>query len=111
LYIVLGGWKNTASGVICNSKNEWERYPSPKVLSTSEEREFYVSFANDLVEVGLVGEDPFISHKLECHVDVKYIGIATGWGGKADWTFCGYGKWLYQINLTYKYIFECHKIV
>lgn len=89
---MIGGWKNSKSAIICNSKDKWTKFDSPDILSTEEFREYYVSFADGHVDVGVVGQEPFISADIECLEDVNYIGIATGYGGTADWKFCGYGK-------------------
>ncbi len=62
------------------------------ILSSSEFREFHVSFANDLIEVSEVGGPPFLRYQNPTHFDVFYAGIATGWGSDGDWEFCGFGK-------------------
>ena len=77
----------------CNAATQDRvKFDSPNILSAVEMREFYISFADSLLEVGRVGEPPFIKLLLTCPVDVKYIGIASGYGTTAAWTFCGFGK-------------------
>ena len=93
LFTVLGGWGNQTSAVLCNAAtHDWVKFDSPNILSEDEMREFYVSFADSMLEVGRVGELPFIKHLLTCPVEVKYIGIASGFGTTATWTFCGFGE-------------------
>ena len=66
---------------------------TPDLLREDESREFYVSFpGGNRLEVGRVGEPPFISHQMDCPVDVKHIGITSGLNSELKWTFCGYGK-------------------
>ena len=56
-------------------------------------RDFYVSFDdNNLLTVGREGEtEPFMTHLMNCTLDVRYIGIAVGLYS-ATWNFCGFGK-------------------
>ena len=92
--LVLGGWRNQQSAVVCyNDYNGWTVVNTPNLLHAEESREFYVSFpGGTLLEVGRVGELPFISHQMDCTVDVKHIGIISGLNAELKWTFCGYGK-------------------
>ena len=86
--ILLGGWGNTHSGVLCNSNGNWVRYPSSRILNRNEFTEFHVSFASELLEVSLAGEEPFIRHNMGCSHDINYIGVASGHGSNADWKYC-----------------------
>ena len=86
--IVLGGWVNTKSGVLCNSNSEWAEYPSPGILNPNEFREFHVSFADEVLKVSRAGEEPFIRHNMGCSHDINYIGVASGYGSNADWKYC-----------------------
>ncbi|XP_072014828.1 uncharacterized protein [Amphiura filiformis] len=88
--IAIGGWSNQESGFLCNSNDDWERFPSPNILSSIEEREFFVQFVDGSLEVGKVGEAPFMTVSYSCAVDVKYIGIASGHGGDVQWRYCEY---------------------
>ena len=93
----IGSFWDTISRFTCGSTEEWTQFPSSDVLSDAEMRDFYVSFENNLLEVGRVGEaEPFISHPMTCPVmpiDYKYIGITSGYGSNADWIFCGFGNY------------------
>ena len=91
---VIGGWINTKSAYLCDSSGSWlDEVSTPGILSLYEDRTYFVSFSdNNIVEVGLVGKDPFLMFTSECAIDMKYLGIATGFGGYGDWTFCGYGR-------------------
>ena len=86
--IVLGGWGNTYSGVLCNSNGDWVRYSSSRILNPNEFREFHISFVGELLEVSLAGEEPFIRHIMGCSHDINYIGVASGYGSDADWKYC-----------------------
>ncbi len=61
-------------------------------MSTTEYREFRISFVDDFVEVSRVGSPPFMSFKNPASFSVSYAGISTGWGSEGDWEFCGFGK-------------------
>ena len=86
--ILLGGWQNTDSGVLCNSNANWALYPSPGILNPNEFREFHVSFAGEVLEVSRAGEEPFIRHNIGCSHEINYIGLASGWGSDGDWKYC-----------------------
>ena len=92
--IVIGGWLNTMSGVVCNSHADWARYPSPGILDPNELREFHVSFAGGVIEISLAGEEPFMRHTMGCSHDINYIGITSGYGADADWKYCA-GKLMF----------------
>ncbi|XP_072017121.1 uncharacterized protein [Amphiura filiformis] len=87
--IVIGGSGNQISGFLCNSNNDWQRFPTPAILSPTEEKEFFIRFVDSNLEIGVAGEAPFMSVSYSnCDVNVKYVGIATGYGGKAEWRYC-----------------------
>ena len=44
------------------------------------------------VQVGRVGQPPFISHQFDKNMDVNYIGLHTGWGHEGLWKYCGESK-------------------
>ena len=96
---VIGKALNTKSSFTCGSTSngEWTHFSTRGILSGTEMRDFYVSFENNLLEVGHVGEaEPLIYDLMPCPVmstDYKYIGITSGYGNKADWIFCGFGKY------------------
>ncbi len=90
---VIGGWGNTQSVVrLCMQCANQDTASTPAILSGTEYREFLISFANDLIEVGIVGSSPFISYQSSTSIDVSYIGITTGYGSEGSWEFCGFGK-------------------
>ena len=93
----IGGVSNTISTFTCGSVLEWTVFSTRGILSGTEMRDFYVSFENNLLKVGHVGEaEPLILHPMPCPVmstDYKYIGITSGYGQNADWIFCGFGKY------------------
>ena len=94
LLAVIGDYHNRKSAVTCNvEKDDWTQYPNLKLLSGTEMRDFYVSFNdNNLLKVGLEGEtEPFMTHLMNCALDVRYIGIASA-HHTATWNFCGFGK-------------------
>ena len=83
-----------ASGYVCDSNpSDWtrNRINIANLLDSNEDRSFFVTFSNDTVEVGREGEEPFLIFQPSCSLDVRYFGIASGFGNSADWTFCGYG--------------------
>ena len=88
---VLGGWSNAKSIIRfckeCGGKAD--ATPSPSIVSATEFRTFYISIVNDFVQVGLVGEEPFMSRQNpNSFGTVSYVGVASGWGSDADWVFC-----------------------
>ncbi|XP_072018585.1 uncharacterized protein [Amphiura filiformis] len=89
--IEIGRKDNTRSAGLCNS-NEKAVFSSasPNVLSSTDYREYTVTFANGHVEVSVDGQ-AFISADMACLVDldVNYIGVASGSGNEADWKVCG----------------------
>ena len=88
---VLGAWGNSGSIIrFCKGCGGLEvSAPTPSILSTTEFRIFYISIVNDLVQVGLAGEEPFMSQQNpKSFGTVSYIGVASGWGSDADWVFC-----------------------
>ena len=89
---MIGGWNNGGSAVLCNSAGKWDRKNTRKILNKKKYTKLKVSFKNGRLKVGVKGKKPFINRKLKCLKDVKNIGVATGYGGSADWKFCGYGK-------------------
>ncbi|XP_072040494.1 uncharacterized protein [Amphiura filiformis] len=87
---VIGGWGNQNSAIgLCKGCEVQTYIHTPGILSATEYREFRVSFDNDLVEVSRVGEAPFMSFKNRNTIDVKYVGILTGFGSDGSWNFCG----------------------
>ncbi|XP_072044051.1 uncharacterized protein [Amphiura filiformis] len=91
--IVIGGWNNQESALLCNSNVDWKRFPSPNVLSAFEAREFFVQFlpGTNCLQVGRVGQPPFMTTPY-CSENVKYVGIASGWGSSnTQWEFCSQG--------------------
>ncbi|XP_072050168.1 uncharacterized protein [Amphiura filiformis] len=91
--IVLGGWGNSQSQIrLCKEcYGAMTPVSTPSLLNPYEYREFYVSFAGIHIQVGVIGQEPFMSLEHNTPYDVKYVGIVTGYGDGADWTFCGYG--------------------
>ncbi len=87
--VVIGGYMNAQSGFLCNSREPWELVDTPNILDSTDEREFYIEFESGSLQVGLVGEAPFLNMSYNCVVDVNYFGIATGFGGSAEWKYCG----------------------
>ena len=98
--IVFGGWGNTHTSVTCNSRDQsnyaiWdEKSYSPNVLSRKEFREFHISFANNLLEISPKGGTPILTYPINCPLEVKYIGVASGYGNAGEWIYCGHGKWI-----------------
>ncbi|XP_072016834.1 uncharacterized protein [Amphiura filiformis] len=89
--INLGGWTNTQSGHLCDSTDDWHDLTStPSIFSSIEDRTFFIAFSNSTIEFGNVGREPTLIFQSVCDIDVKYIGVASGHGSTADWSFCGY---------------------
>ena len=42
------------------------------------------------IDVGLVGESPFMSYRHDNSWPINYIGLSTGWGSEGSFEFCGY---------------------
>ena len=94
-FAVIGGWSNSGSLIRlckgCGRKSHASYRSTPDILSSTEYRQFNVSFANDFVQVSKVGEnEPFITYQNEKSYNVSYIGILTYWGSDGDWVFCGF---------------------
>ncbi|XP_072042584.1 C-type mannose receptor 2-like [Amphiura filiformis] len=88
--IVIGGWANQNSAIrLCKQCTAQTYISTPGFLTATEYREFRVSFENDLVEVSRIGDAPFMSFQNTDSIDVKYVGISTGWGSEGSWKFCG----------------------
>ena len=84
--LVLGGWYNQKSAVFCY--DDQTVVSTPDLIRADESREFYVSFPGEnRLEVGRVGELPFVSHQMDCTVDVKHIGITSGHNSKFKMDF------------------------
>ncbi|XP_072018467.1 uncharacterized protein [Amphiura filiformis] len=87
--IEIGRKDNTRSAGLCNSIDKaLFTSASPSVLSSTDYREYTVTFANGHVEVSVDGQ-AFISEDMACLGDVRYIGVASGSGNEADWKVCG----------------------
>ena len=68
------------------------RFSTPNILSRAEAKEFYVEFDSTNLRMGLVGEAAFMDAIHNCNIDLQYIGIASAWGGNAEWGYCPRGK-------------------
>ena len=96
--LVFGGWSNTYVAVTCNSHDQsnvgiWDSRGHFKPgINATESREFHISFANNILEISPQGEAPILTYPINCPLEVKYIGIASGFGSAGDWIYCGRGK-------------------
>ena len=107
ILIAIGGWKNKESAYLCDSSDDWtHRTNTTNILDSTEDRSFFVTFSNDTIEVGRDGEEPFLIFQPSCSLDVKYLGIASGFGSSADWTFCGYCTYTNELK-TITVSFKC----
>ena len=89
------------SAYLCDSNDPiWKhQIDTPNILDSNEDRSFFVTFSNETIEVGRELEEPFLIFQPSCSLDVRYLGITSGLGNVADWTFCGYGMYT-----------NCHRI-
>ncbi|XP_072018636.1 uncharacterized protein [Amphiura filiformis] len=92
--VVLGGWKNTKSVIrSCKQCSPLAEASTPDLLmSPTEDKHFYITFEGSVINVGIVGMAPILSHQFDEEPIINFIGISTGWGSTGQWTFCGYGK-------------------
>ena len=93
-FTVIGASAGQESFFVCNpsSSESWKQFSSPNILSQDEKRAFFIEYNTNSISVGEVGQAPFLKVNNTCPVDVKYIGIASGYGANAEWTFCQHGK-------------------
>ena len=104
---VFGGWSNTRScfGCVVTSNSEWIIVDTPNILNSTEAKEFYIGFNNNTIEAGAEGEPAFFDVNCTCPIDWKYIGVATGYGGNAEWTYCQESGKLLKKFFCSKYVF------
>ncbi|XP_072019677.1 uncharacterized protein [Amphiura filiformis] len=90
--IVLGGWKNNKSVIrSCKQCSPLAEASTPDLLmSPTEDKHFYVTFEGSVINVGIVGMAPILTHQFDEEPTINFIGISTGWGSTGQWTFCGY---------------------
>ncbi|XP_072020010.1 uncharacterized protein [Amphiura filiformis] len=90
--IVLGGWSNQESAIRdCQQCGDQTHESTPNLLSPDEDRHFNISFTDGYVQVGLVGEEPIMSHQFNPdEFQFNYLGISTGFGSTGNWTICNY---------------------
>ncbi|XP_072018635.1 uncharacterized protein [Amphiura filiformis] len=90
--VVLGGWKNTKSVIrSCKQCSPLAEASTPDLLmSPTEDKHFYITFEGSVINVGIVGMAPILSHQFDEEPIINFIGISTGWGSTGQWTFCGY---------------------
>ncbi|XP_071960024.1 uncharacterized protein [Antedon mediterranea] len=55
------------------------------IINSRKSTEMWLSFANGQLAVGLAGEPSFISYTDSEPIDVKYLGMATGWASSGFW--------------------------
>jgi len=90
--IVIGGWANSWS-VIRESNQGANQVSAPtsQIVSGNEDREFWASADNGLVQFGrgnIVGQEVVLSWQDPNPHEVVYVGVMTGWGAEGDWNVC-----------------------
>ena len=83
---MLGGWGNTKSIVRRNRSVIVAEAITPKFLSGTEYRGFWIRWGSGLVELGKEGEqNPFLKWKDPEPLNFRYYGVCTAWGATGSW--------------------------
>ncbi len=86
---VLGVDKNYKSGISLGGKF-LAHVTTEKLLSAENFKHFYISLKDGMIQVGVVGEKPFM--KTTRQNDVKFLGFCSDHKSPAIWDFCVFGK-------------------
>ncbi|XP_072044854.1 uncharacterized protein [Amphiura filiformis] len=91
--IVIGGWENTRSVIRpCTGACTTQAFidvNTPNILDSSNFVEFYVSYFNGHINVGKIGEQPFMSTYHETPFPINFLGIKTN-NNDGEWKICDY---------------------
>jgi len=90
--IVIGGWGNSWSVIReSNQGTNQVSQSTPQIVSGSEDREFWASAKNGLVQLGRghkIGEQVVMSWQDPNPHEAMYVGVMTGWGATGVWDVC-----------------------
>ncbi|XP_077862604.1 uncharacterized protein LOC100373394 [Saccoglossus kowalevskii] len=88
--IVIGGLENSQSFIRRSKQGEDLAIAiTPKMLSPSEFRGFWVTWDNGIIKVGRAGEtEPFMQMEDPNPLTINYIGYSTGWGSTGVFYVC-----------------------
>ncbi|XP_072024680.1 transient receptor potential cation channel subfamily M member 2-like [Amphiura filiformis] len=102
--IMLGLDKNQKSGITYEGKFN-SHITTEKILTADSFKHFYIYLQDDMIQVGVVGEKPFM--KCERKTDVKFVGFCSDHKSPAIWDFCMFGRELFE---TSKYHFDLPRV-
>jgi hypothetical protein len=92
--IVIGGFQNTLSLIIDAVRTPWSggnivaQQETPQILSCTEWRMFWISWIDDLIEIGTgweLGTAGFIRWYDASPVAIVALGVSTGYSFDGDW--------------------------
>ncbi|XP_013106607.2 uncharacterized protein LOC106086465 [Stomoxys calcitrans] len=85
--IAIGGWSNSKSIIrLIGKEPNVVAAITPNIVNPNEMRGFWVSWDNNVIQVGRTGESvPFMSYKDVNLFDIKYVGICTAFGSTGTW--------------------------
>lgn len=90
--IVIGGWKNTQSVIRRSPQGPNLVTVSTKnILNEKEEREFWATAVDGKVVVGrglVIGKDIIMQYTDPEPLEVKMVGVNTGYGSNGHWHMC-----------------------
>ncbi|PIK44423.1 putative IgGFc-binding protein [Apostichopus japonicus] len=93
--IVIGGWSNTKSAIRrCKGCDSEVEVDTPDILNPRLDVRFYITFLAGTIEVGLLGEDPFMSWTDPDPIECNYIGYTTALNGDAGSSTADEFVWL-----------------
>uniref|UniRef100_A0A1I8NZK1 Farnesoic acid O-methyl transferase domain-containing protein n=1 Tax=Stomoxys calcitrans TaxID=35570 RepID=A0A1I8NZK1_STOCA len=87
--VFIGGWANTKSVIRRNRQQpDVVQVATPKILSSSEYRGFWIRWQEQTITVGRAGESmAFMTYKDPQLFSINYVGLSTGWGASGTWSF------------------------
>merc|ERR1719394_97617 len=90
--IVIGGWGNSWSVIReSNQGANQVAQATSQIVSGSEDRDFWASAENGLVQLGLghkIGEQVVLAWQDPNSHEAMYVGVMTGWGADGVWDVC-----------------------
>ncbi|KAJ8042690.1 IgGFc-binding protein [Holothuria leucospilota] len=92
--IVIGGWNNEKSAIRrCKGCDSEVEVDTPGILNPRLDVRFYITFKVGVIEVGLLGDDPFMSWTDPDPIDCHYVGYTTALNS-GRWKFYNQFVWL-----------------
>ncbi|XP_048247355.1 uncharacterized protein LOC124145114 [Haliotis rufescens] len=88
--IVIGGWHNTKSVIRDRKGGPILALARHVPLSGNKHLPFWISFSGGTISVGAgteVGTRQFMSWTDPTPTQIRYVGVATGWGSTGKWLF------------------------